>query len=232
MPEIVITGVNRGIGLEFARQYLEDGWKVAGTVRSKDKTPELRNLEKKHLGKFSVEIADATCDDQCEAFRDSVKEQFGSIQMVICNAAIYGDRSRQSFEDADDETMIETFRVNALGPLRIARLFAPLISRDGVLVNITSKMGSIEDNTSGGSYAYRTSKAALNMITRSLAHDLDESRIRCVVIHPGWVETRMGGPNALITTEESVSNMRRFIGDLSNEQTGQFFNYDGTPIPW
>jgi NAD(P)-dependent dehydrogenase (short-subunit alcohol dehydrogenase family) len=157
-----------------------------------------------------------------------------SIDLLINNAGVYPDADSKGFGHINYEEWAQAFRVNTMAPLRMAEAFIAQVARSRlkIIANITSMMGSIDDNTSGGSYLYRSSKAALNMVTKSLSMDLQREGITAVVLHPGWVQTDMGGPNALIAAERSVSGMRKVIGMLSQADSGKFFNYDGKRIAW
>ena len=218
MPAVLITGANRGIGLEFARQYSADGWDVVATVRQS--SPELDVLG------VRVERLDMRDLDAVASFG----ERLDSLDLLIANAGTYGPRSPRSA--AEGEEWLETFAVNTVAPYLLAQSVLPLVARSGgKLVAITSKMGSIADNRSGGYIAYRSSKTALNSAWRSLAID-NLDKVVAAVLHPGWVQTRMGGESAPLEPEESVAGMRRVIEDLGPDQSGRFFSYDGSEIPW
>ena len=218
MPSVLITGANRGIGLEFARQYSADGWDVVATVRQS--SPELDVLG------VRVERLDMRDLDAVASFG----ERLDSLDLLIANAGTYGPRSPRSA--AVGEEWLETFAVNTVAPYLLAQSVLPLVARSGgKLVAITSKMGSIADNRSGGYIAYRSSKTALNSAWRSLAID-NRDKVVAAVLHPGWVQTRMGGESAPLEPEESVAGMRRVIEDLGPDQSGRFFSYDGSEIPW
>ena len=218
MPSVLITGANRGIGLEFARQYSADGWDVVATVRQS--SPELDVLG------VRVERLDMRDLDAVASFG----ERLDSLDLLIANAGTYGPRSPRSA--AEGEEWLETFAVNTVAPYLLAQSVLPLVARSGgKLIAITSKMGSIADNRSGGYIAYRSSKTALNSAWRSLAID-NRDKVVAAVLHPGWVQTRMGGESAPLEPEESVAGMRRVIEDLGPDQSGRFFSYDGSEIPW
>ena len=218
MPAVLITGANRGIGLEFARQYSADGWDVVATVRQS--SPELDVLG------VRVERLDMRDLDAVASFG----ERLDSLDLLIANAGTYGPRSPRSA--AEGEEWLETFAVNTVAPYLLAQSVLPLVARSGgKLVAITSKMGSIADDRSGGYIAYRSSKTALNSAWRSLAID-NRDKVVAAVLHPGWVQTRMGGESAPLEPEESVAGMRRVIEDLGPDQSGRFFSYDGSEIPW
>ena len=155
-----------------------------------------------------------------------------SLDVVINNAGTLLRAGAPG--DFDYRKMLQSFEVNALGPLRVVEATLPALRRgeNPRIVNVTSKMGSMADNNSGGSYAYRMSKAALNMATRSLAQDLSHEDVIAFVVHPGWVQTRMGGPSALIDAETSVSNMLELIDNATEEHCGRFWEWNGNEIPW
>ena len=211
MPTVLITGANRGLGLEFARQYSNDGWNVVATAR--ESSQELEQLDMSDLESVA-----------------KFGERLDSLDLLIANAGTYGPRSVTSADDARD--WADTFVINTIAPFLLAQSVLSLVSRsNGKLIAITSRMGSIEDNRSGGYIAYRSSKTALNSAWRSLAIDT-RGKATAAVLHPGWVQTRMGGSSAPLTTEQSVSGMRRVIEELRPEDSGEFFSYDGSTIGW
>jgi NAD(P)-dependent dehydrogenase (short-subunit alcohol dehydrogenase family) len=219
MPTVLITGANRGLGLEFARQYCRDGWRVIATAR--EPTDELEGLC------VRVEEVDMLDLDAVAEFGAEVEE----LDLLIANAGTYGPKTVTSADDA--EGWSETFMVNTIAPFLLAQSVLLAVERSGgKLIGISTKMGSIEDNSSGGFIAYRSSKAALNMAWRSLAVDVRARGVTAAVLHPGWVQTRMGGASAPLAPEQSVAGMRQVIDGLSPEQSGGFFNYDGSPVPW
>jgi NAD(P)-dependent dehydrogenase (short-subunit alcohol dehydrogenase family) len=218
MPTVLITGANRGIGLEFARQYAAEGWAVVATVR--EHSPELDALN------VRVERLDMRNLDAVAGFA----ERLDSLDLLVANAGTYGPKSPESGQEGEE--WLETFAVNTVAPYLLAQSVLPLVERsEGKLIAISTKMGSIEDNTSGGYIAYRSSKSALNMAWRSLAID-NRGKVTCAVIHPGWVQTRMGGRSAPLSPKDSVSGMRKVIDDLTEADSGGFFSHDGSLIPW
>ncbi|HUG46378.1 MAG TPA: SDR family oxidoreductase [Sphingomicrobium sp.] len=219
MPVVLITGANRGLGLEFARQYSADGWEVVATVRQTSE-----ELEK--LG-VRVEIVDMGDLAAVAALGESIE----SLDLLIANAGTYGPKSVETAQDGRDWS--ECFAVNTIAPFLLARSVLARVARSkGKLIGISTRMGSIADNSSGGFIAYRSSKAALNAAWRSLAIDVRPQGVVAAVLHPGWVETRMGGPSAPLGPEESVAGMRRVIEGLGPDQSGGFFSYDGSEVPW
>lgn len=229
--KVLITGANRGIGLEFTRQYLKNGWMVMGTCRRPSEADELNNLSDDLDGDLRIEELDVTDPELIDSVADSFQQESGGLDLLINNAGIYGEDS--NFKDLTPTDLNQTFDVNCLGPFRLTQaLLHALRQKTGNVVFVTSLMGSIEDNRSGGSYPYRVSKAALNMLGKTLAEDLRAEGIFVAILHPGWVKTRMGGPNAKISVEESVSGMREVIDQLDKHRSGEFYAYDGEKRPW
>jgi NAD(P)-dependent dehydrogenase (short-subunit alcohol dehydrogenase family) len=216
MPKVLITGANRGLDLEFARQYSAAGWDVVATAR--EVSPELEALS------VRVEQLDMTDLDAVSGFG----EKLDALDLLIANAGTYGPKDAENAEDAHG--WLDTFTVNTVAPYLLAKSVQPLVeSSGGKLIAISTRMGSIEDNSSGGFLAYRSSKTALNMAWRNLALD---TKATAAVLHPGWVQTRMGGAGAPLQPERSVTGMRQVIDRLSQQDSGGFFGYDGGRIPW
>ncbi len=232
MNTALITGANRGIGLEFCRQYAADGWRVLACCRYPEKSDELNKLASKNPGLITIYALDVA--DHVEIDRLAQVLAGEKIDLLINNAGIYPDSDKSGFGHTDYGEWMQAFRVNTMAPLKMAETFAAQIARgrQKTIVTITSKMGSIADNSGGGSYLYRSSKAALNMVVKSLSIDLKPFGIIAVVFHPGWVKTDMGGPNAMLSPGQSVSGMRQVISELVPADSGKFFGYDGQEIPW
>jgi NAD(P)-dependent dehydrogenase (short-subunit alcohol dehydrogenase family) len=231
MPTVLITGANRGLGLEFARQYARDGWNVIATCRDPGRARELQALAQasgKKLRVLSMDVTDTGSVHKAAQQLDGIP-----VDVLINNAGTAG-ASGQTTGNVDYDNWLRVLAVNTLGPIRVAEAFVDPVARSErrLMVTITSGMGSLTDNTSGGSIAYRTSKAAVNMAMRSAAADLAPRGITCVVIHPGWVKTDMGGASAPLTPQESITAMQRLIARLGPEDSGKFFNYDGREHPW
>lgn len=222
---VLITGANRGIGLELVRQYAGDGWQVVATCRRPGEAADLERLT------AEVHGLDVTNGAEVDSLAGELAGT--AIDILINNAGVYGPKEGAPGE-VDHEAWTRVFRTNTMAPLKVSAAFVPHVaaSGQGKIVTITSKMGSIADNSSGGAYVYRASKAAVNIVMKSLANDLRERGIAVAVVHPGWVKTEMSGPNALITATESVSGLRRVIAGLTLAQGGTFLNYDGRQIPW
>ncbi len=227
MPTVMITGSNRGIGLELARQYAADGWRVLATCRDSKHATDLQRID----GDLVVKQLDVLDFDRVHAVAKAWKKE--AIDLLILNAGIYGPRPSM-LGGLDYDAWEEVFWTNAMAPLKVAEAFVDHVARSErrMIAAMSSKMGSIADNASGGSYIYRSSKAALNAAMKSLSVDLADRGIGVVVLHPGWVRTGMGGPHALIEVEESVSGLRRVLDAPTAELDGRFVNYDGREIPW
>ena len=230
MANILITGTNRGIGLEFVKQYLAAGHHVFATCRDPANAGELSSLAE---GNPSLTLL--ALDVGSDASIDALPGQLAgvAIDIFINNAGVYGPRDVEVGK-MDGSEWSTVFRINAIAPLLVTQALMQNLraGQDKVLAYITSKMGSIADNQGGGSYIYRSSKAALNAAVRSLAIDHAHEGFKAAVLHPGWVRTDMGGPNGLIDTTTSVSGLIEVIDQLDHEKSGGFFNYDGNEIPW
>jgi NAD(P)-dependent dehydrogenase (short-subunit alcohol dehydrogenase family) len=230
---ILITGANRGIGLEFVRQYASLGHTVYATTRDNNRSSELRQLKNEY---DSDRIHILPLDVTDEASRSNLKNRLGDtpVHLFIQNAGIYGPRGLP-IEAVDEKVWLQVLHVNTVSPLKLVALLRTNLNaaKKGAIIGmLSSKMGSNADNSSGGNYPYRTSKAALNCVSKSLAVDLASENIKVVALHPGWVKTDMGGPNALIDTRTSVQGLIKVLSDLTQDQSGLFINYDGRVIPW
>ena len=226
MPTALITGANRGLGLEFTRSFLADGWHVHACCRYPEKAKSLKGLE----GGLDVHRLDVT--DGLKVANLSRELVGGPIDLLLNNAGVYGPRT--GFGETEFDAWEAVFRINSIAPLRMAERFVDQVaaSERKLIVNISSKMGSIGQLQSAGSYFYRASKAALNMVTKGLSIDLAERGITVVAVHPGWVQTDMGGTEADLTATQSIAGLRAVIEGLDISKTGRFFNYDGSELPW
>jgi NAD(P)-dependent dehydrogenase (short-subunit alcohol dehydrogenase family) len=223
----VVTGANRGIGLEFVRQLTARGEEVDATARDPGAAPELRALARPGV-RLRIHPLDVAEDTSVAAFAEQLPA--GPIDVLINNAGVSGVKGGEPIDPAD---ILRVFNVNAVGTLRVVHALLPRL-RDGngkKIVNLTSVLGSIAEAT-GGRFAYRMSKTALNMATRVLAEDLRGEGFRTVALHPGWVQTRMGGSAAPLPPEQSIRAMLRIIDGLTAEQSGRTFDFQGREIPW
>jgi NAD(P)-dependent dehydrogenase (short-subunit alcohol dehydrogenase family) len=227
MPTVFITGTNRGIGLEFVRQYAGDGWRVLAACRN----PELANQPLRALGGDVRPIGmDVTDLASVEAV---AREDDAPIDLLINSAGIMG-QTGDGPGQIDYAEWTRVLDVNTMGPVRVLDALADRIaaSERRLAVTITSGMGSLTDAGSGMALMYRTSKAAVNMAMRARAFQLKPRGITVAVINPGWVKTDMGGPNATLTVEASVTAMRAVLDGLTPAQSGSFLNYTGAAYPW
>lgn len=229
---VLITGASRGLGLEFVRQYLAAGDEVAALARDPEGSKGLQLLLGEHDGRLTAHSCDVADDASVKRARDEVRARWKGLDLLINNAGIGGDRSDLAFLDFAD--MSHVFEVNAIGPLRMASAMLPLLrgGRDAVIAMVTSRMGSIGDNTSGGAWAYRMSKAALNMAGRNLMHELTREGIHTLILHPGWVRTDMGGEAAPLGIPESVAKLIGTIDTAGKQQSGAFIDLNGASLPW
>lgn len=227
----LVTGASRGLGLEFVRQLAARGDHVIATCRQPAAAMELRRLALATPQQVTVLPLDVTSDASATALAGELLGR--PIDVLVCNAGLSGG-PRQSLAGFDWERWREVHDVNVQGPLRVLQALLPQLraGRRRLVAAISSGMGSIGDNTSGGSYAYRSSKAALNMAFKSAAVDLRGEEIAVVVINPGWVRTDMGGANAPLAAEESIAGMLRTLDSVELADSGQFLNYDGGRYPW
>ena len=225
MGTVLITGAGRGLGLDFVKQYAARGWKVHACARDPD-TEALTAIEG-DVQRHKLEVTDY------KAVAVLAGKLAGeAIDVLLCNAGVAG-REATTLGSIDAAVWRQTFEVNALAPLMMAELFVDHVARstERKLVAISSRLGSIALSDSGR-YAYRASKAALNMHWKGLSNDLGPRHVICVVLHPGWVRTDMGGTAATLAIDQSVPAMVKVIDGLKPADNGRFINYDGTAIPW
>jgi NAD(P)-dependent dehydrogenase (short-subunit alcohol dehydrogenase family) len=226
MPTVLITGANRGIGLELAKQYAGDGWSVIATARDPKNADGLNALK----GEIRIEALEVTDAKQVQALAKALKGT--AIDVLLNNAGML--TGYESFGDTDAESWLQTLHVNSIAPLKLTEALVEHVaaSQQKKIASITSGMGSIGSHASSGAYAYRSSKAALNMVMVTAANELRARGISVAVISPGWVKTDMGGANATLNVTESAAGIRKVIDKLNVGISGQFFNYSGENLPW
>ena len=232
MASILITGSNRGLGLEWAEQYAEAGWRVYATCRHPEQADALRLLGAAHRN-LTVHRLDVTLGEETAALAEELEGE--SIDVLINNAGIYFEKFlEENLGTIDYGHWEQTFRVNSLGAMRVSAAFREHVARSErrLVVAITSHMGSIAEIGVPGDYAYRSSKAALNAAMKGLSLALQPRGIGVLLLHPGWVQTRMGGPGATLTTHTSVTGMRKLVEGFQLADTGHFYRFDGSTIPW
>lgn len=240
VPTILITGTSRGLGLECARQYAEAGWTVLACARNPAASPPLQALASTHSGRvktLSLDVEDHAAIDRLARELDGT-----AIDVLLNSAGTMGNGSFAkdglafgSFGRSDYEDWETIFRLNVFGPMKMAEAFVGHVARSNQkkIVTLTSMLGSVGINRIGGLYAYRASKAAVNAMMKSMAIDLAKSHgIAATALHPGWVRTDLGGPQADIDSETSVAGMLKVIDALTLETAGRFWVYDGSELPW
>ena len=226
MATWVITGANRGLGLEFVKQLLASGHQIIAGVRQIDSMP----IRHEDLTVFALDVSSG---DSVNQFAEQVKTITNQIDVLVNNAGRMDGRW-QSLDEVDPELSLEVLNVNTIGPLRVSQSLWPLLQGPALtkVANISSLMGSIEDCMSGRSYAYRTSKTGLNMISKVLAVEGQKDNITVTAYHPGWAKTDMGGERAPVPVSDSVRGLIELINNQETEKTGRFFEYTGEELPW
>lgn len=234
MLNVCISGANRGLGLEFCKQLISSHAhiKIIAGARHPEQATELNQLMLEVGGRLRVFPLDVSDTSSVQAFALKLKESLSgsTLDLLINNAGVFEDDGGVG-QHFNPEALVKSFNVNAVGPLRLISAVSDQLSLSGAkVVNISSLMGSLADNASGGYVAYRASKAALNMCVRSFA--IDRPEFITVAMHPGWVQTDMGGRQAPLTPKESVESLLRVIEQLKPYDSGTFKNYDGSTLPW
>ena len=239
MSTALITGANRGLGLEFVRRLSLMGWRVLATCRSPDQAEALRRLAIESRRAVEVHALDTGDQKSIGALSVAVGDQ--AIDLLVCNAgvsqlkqALITGTAGQRIQDADDALWLEVYRTNAIGPLRVAAAFADRVvaSERRLMAFISTRMSVAGQNNSGAYYMYRSSKAALNVIVKNLFIELAPRGVTCIALHPGWVRTDMGGRNADVSPEESVTGMLKILLDAKLPKEAQFLDYRGETVPW
>ena len=229
-PTILITGANRGIGLKLTEQFAEDGWQVLACCRNPADTAQLQALSERDLA-IEIHALDVTNYEQMAILAEQLENR--PIDILLSNAGIYGSKGL-GFGEVDAQEWRQVLEVNTIAPLMLVQAFVEQVaaSQQKLVAVISSKVGSIADNSSGGSYIYRSSKTAVNQVVKSLSIDLAGRGITVISLHPGWVQTDMGGANAEISTDESVSGLKSILQSAGLAQSGQFIEFNGNSIPW
>jgi len=230
MPTLLITGANRGIGLELCKQYLDKNWEVHACCRNPKNAKELNTLADKNKT-LTIHELEVTDEAQMDALKKALKNK--PVDILINNAGVHALGASQ-FGKTDDKAWEEAVAVNLIAPMKMMEHFVEnvSISDKKIIASMSSKMGSMDDNGSGGAYAYRATKAALNAVMVSAAHDLRHLDITALILHPGWVRTDMGGPHGEISVEQSAQMLRKILSECDISDSGKFFDIDGTVIPW
>lgn len=226
MKTVLITGANRGIGLSLVKNYLAQSWQVHATYRSKKSSQDLLELEGDNLTCHPLDVTDY---QGLSEFANALP----ALDVLINNAGYYGPKG-YGFGNTDIDEWRKVLEINTIAPLKLVEALFPNLQRGQLkkIACLSSKVGSMTENTSGGGYIYRSSKAALNSVVKSLSNDLCSQGFTVLALHPGWVQTEMGGPNALIDTQTSAAGLVEVIKRADISRSGEFINYDGTALPW
>lgn len=231
MSTVLVTGANRGLGLEFCQQYAVADWQVIACCREPKAAEALNNLVAQYpnIEVHALDVTDFSSIERLALQLDAV-----NLDVLINNAGVYGDTAGHGFGALDYVAWTKTLLINVQAPVKMAEMFLPHLKRgkQKLIVSISSLMGSIADNGSGGSILYRSSKAALNAAMKSIALDIAAHNVGVLIFHPGWVKTDMGGSDAPLETNTSIAGMRQVIANFTMAQSGCFVKFDGTAMPW
>ena len=230
MINVLITGANRGLGLGFVKKYLEKNANVLCTTRDISGSKELLECKERYPNNIEIFELDLLKENGAETLANQLNGM--PIDILINNAGI--GSSNQLFEAVSSKPWLEVLKVNLIAPLIITQSLIENVKKSSSkkIYFLSSQLGSIGDNTSGGMYIYRSSKTGLNQVVKSLSVDLKPKGITVVSLHPGWVKTDMGGPNAPVSIDKSIEGMTKVIDRTDIKDTGRFLNYDGTELPW
>lgn len=228
---VLVTGSNQGIGLALAKVFSQHDWDVVACCRKPEEALTLQSIQAASAGRLQIKKLDVTKEEEIAELADDLVAM--DIDILLNNAGILGPE-KQGFGSLEEEFWLETFRVNTIGPYKMACAFLDNVARSQrkIIATITSEMGSVSNNVSGDYYVYRTSKAAANMVMKNMSYDLRNKRITCIALHPGWVRTRMGGSSAPLSPEESAAGLFRTLSSLGEDQNGAFLDYAGRIISW
>ena len=221
LKTILITGSNRGIGLELVKESLSKNFSVIGTFRNKENSQELFQLSSNNIRLFEMDVVDE------KSVLDVSKNIHNPIDYLICNAGINNGYGSIFDQDHTHEKMLEVLNVNVIGSILTVKHFSKILNKDAKIILISSIMG-VQNHSGSSATIYRASKAAVNNIMISISEEFKSKKITVASFHPGWVRTDMGGPNATLSTKESASSLIKNFENLTFENTGKFFNYDGT----
>ena len=230
--KVLITGANRGIGLEFVRQLAARGERVFATCRQPAEAIELHDLKAQSPDLVSITALDVTDPSSIAESHDAINTQTETLDLLINNAGVNIDDG--GFGAFNLETMQSILTVNSIAPMLATQQYLDLVKagNEPKIVNMSSGNGSLTNLNPNGHYSYSASKAALNMYSLRLSHDLKDTGVIVIMLHPGWVKTDMGGPNADITPQDSIKSMLQFIDTLTLDNSGGYYDYTGKTIPW
>lgn len=227
MKKVLITGAGRGIGLALTKEFVKNGYQVIATYRTEKSAKDLIDFAKTNS---SIQLVTTdVADEKTFAPLKQILKDLGELDILINNAGVIGDKS-PSLLELNINSVNRVFQVNTLGPMMITQLALPFLAKTATIAQVSSLMGSITDNASGGYYDYRISKAALNMFNKCLRKELPT--MTCLSLHPGWVQTDMGGPGATVQVADCAKGLFKVITTATLKQTGQFIDYTGKQLPW
>lgn len=241
MRRILITGSNRGIGLALVQHYIQRADSlIFATCRSPESADDLNELAAQHPDRLHVIALDVIDSASLSEALKTISAQVDGLDVLINNAGILpgGVDNREAdiseLGQLDPDAMLHVFRVNSISPVIVAQTFADLLRRGNTarIINLSSDAGSIARRNSGCDYSYPASKAALNMMSRCLAGDFQPDGVIAVAMHPGWIQTEMGGTRAKLTLDEAIPSLTNVIDHLTLADSGHFINWDGTEVPW
>ena len=236
MPSMLVTGANRGLGLEMVRQFGADGWRIHACCRSPAAADALTALAAESSGAISIHPLDVGSPDQIDALAGALRGT--PIDMLVNNAGVLGHpievQAPGTFGTLDYAAWERVHAINTVAPLRVAEAFVDHVAASELklMFFMSTYMGSITDLADGNFYPYRSSKAALNLLVKALSIDLAPRGVRTLAVHPGWVSTDMGSAEAPVTPPESIAGIRRVVAGYGGDQTGRFYQYDGKELPW
>ncbi|MCW7553448.1 SDR family oxidoreductase [Endozoicomonas gorgoniicola] len=230
MYTVLITGANRGLGLEFVHQYADKGWNIIACCRNPQSAKSLAAVAQEY-GKIELQALDVAIESDIQALAERLGER--AIDHLVLNAGVLGENCAE-LGHMNQADWLNVLSVNTVAPALLIQALKDNLAASTykTIAALSTRVASIEDNGSGGMYSYRASKAALNQILVSAANNLREQGVKTVALHPGWVQTDMGGEKATFTPRESVAGMMSIISQLTDEQSGSFWAFDGSTIPW
>ena len=236
MPSMLVTGASRGLGLEMVRQFVGDGWRIYACCRTPATATDLAALAADSGGLITLHTLDVSKPEQIAALADEFRGT--PIDMLVNNAGLLGctidHMEPGAFGSVDYEAWAKVHEINTMAPLRVTEAFVDHVAQSDLklLFFMSTHMGCITELADGGLYPYRSSKAALNLLVKGLSIDLAPRGVRTIAVHPGWVVTDMGGPDAPVNKVDSIAGIRRVVADYDADATGRFFQYDGRELPW
>ena len=236
MPSMLVTGASRGLGLEMVRQFVGDGWRIYACCRAPETAADLAALAAESDGAITLHTLDVSKPEQVRALADEFRGT--PIDMLVNNAGLLGckieNMTPANFGSIDYDAWAEVHEINTMAPLRVTEAFVDHVAASDLklLFFMSTHMGCITELADGGLYPYRSSKAALNLLVKGLSIDLAPRGVRTIAVHPGWVVTDMGGPNAPVNKVDSIAGIRKVVAAYGGDATGRFFQYDGRELPW